>query len=117
MTDINETIINVLRLDEEATPGLWYDASAADAVEVLVDLPEEWAATNLPEALCPWRWDARPICDLPAREGAFRPGMPHEQRAADAALIAYYRTAAPALAREVQRLQEEILRLQGGCAG
>ncbi len=106
--NIDETVAEVLRLDAEATPGAWYDAAQADEagddVEILTDLPEAWAA-NLPEALCPWRWDDRPICTLAARPDAFRPGLPHSQRVADAALIAYYRTAAPALAREVQRLQ------------
>ena len=112
MSDTNETIAEILRLDEEATPGPWYDYHGPEGgdVEVLVDLPEAWAA-DLPEELCPWRWDARPICTLEARPDTFRPGMPHGQRVTDATLIAYYRTAAPALAREVQRLQAECIDL------
>lgn len=115
MSSINETAAEVLRLDAQATPGPWDDQSTPEGgdVEVLVDLDEEWAA-GLPDEFAPRRWDARPICALPAREGAMRPGLPHEQRAADAALIAYYRTAAPALAREVQRLQGEVEQAQTG---
>ncbi len=113
MSDINETIAEVLRLDAEATPGPWSDRYTPEGgdVEVLTDLPVKWAA-NLPEGYAPGRWDARTICDLLARRGAMRPGLPHGQRVADAALIAYYRTAAPALAREVKRLQAEVERLQ-----
>jgi len=110
--DITETIAEILRLDAEATPGPWSDRYTPEGgdVEVLTDLPVKWAA-NLPEGYAPGRWDARTICDLLARRGAMRPGLPHGQRVADAALIAYYRTAAPALAREVQRLQAECIDL------
>ena len=110
--DINETIAEVLRLDAEATPGPWSDRYTPEGgdVEVLTDLPVKWAA-NLPEGYAPGRWDARTICDLLARRGAMRPGLPHGQRVADATLIAYYRTAAPALAREVLRLQGECIDL------
>ena len=74
--DITETIAEVLRLDEEATPGPW-EPFGGSVVE--------------------------------ADETAY---IVHGGEANDADLIAYYRTAAPALAREVQRLQAEVERLR-----
>jgi hypothetical protein len=76
MTDINETITEILRLDEEATPGPW-----------------------------------EPFAGSVVREGETA-YLVHGGPDTDAALVAYYRTAAPALAREVQRLQAEVERLR-----
>lgn len=79
MSSINETIAEVLRLDGAATPGPW------------VDIPDAWEV---------WRDDedlGGPVCSVPDEGGMLD--------RSDADLIAYYRTAAPALAREVQRLR------------
>ncbi|NCC26185.1 MAG: hypothetical protein EOM25_13480 [Deltaproteobacteria bacterium] len=78
MNDINETVAEVLRFDEEATPGPWTWTTP----------PSEDSYTCV--------WDD--YGDLVV-EGNWE---------GDTALIAYYRTAAPALAREVQRLQGEV---------
>jgi flagellar biosynthesis/type III secretory pathway protein FliH len=78
---INETIAEVLRLDElseDLSPAPWH-VSGVDSQHVQDDADEATA-----DAYC----------------------------SNDATLIAYYRTAAPALAREVQRLQGEIERLR-----
>ena len=77
MSEINETIAEVLRLDELSevlSPAPWH-VSGVDSQHVRDDADEATA-----DAYC----------------------------SNDAALIAYYRTAAPALAREVQRLQAEV---------
>ena len=74
---INETIAEVLRLDElseDLSPAPWH-VSGVDSQDVRDDADEATA-----DAYC----------------------------SNDATLIAYYRTAAPALAREVQRLQVEV---------
>lgn len=88
MADINETVAEVLRLDAAATPGPWTDLGTQDR--------EVWccAMDDPHETEC--------VCQDP--EGDDRPQ--------DRTLIAYYRTAAPALAREVQRLQGEVERLR-----
>jgi hypothetical protein len=75
--NINETIAEVLRLDEEATQGPW-----------------------------------EPFAGSVVREGETA-YLVHGGPDTDAALVAYYRTAAPALAREVQRLQAEVDVLEG----
>jgi len=77
MSNITETIAEVLRLDELSevlSPAPWH-VSGVDPQHVRDDADEATA-----DAYC----------------------------SNDAALIAYYRTAAPALAREVQRLQAEV---------
>ncbi len=73
MSDIRETVAEVLRLDAEAAPGKWWVRSD-DRTQVLSE-DGDLAAHALPK---------------------------------QSALIAYYRTAAPVLAREVRRLQAEI---------
>ena len=80
MSNINETIAEVLRLDElseDLSPAPWH-MSGVDSQHVQDDAGEATA-----DAYC----------------------------SNDAALIAYYRTAAPALAREVKRLQAECIDL------
>jgi len=91
MTDLNEAVVEVLRLDAEATQG-------------------------------PWRWSPPKgrscgafigVCSFGDEGGGWdmqTTGNPPED--IDAELIGYYRTAAPALAREVQRLQAEVERLK-----
>jgi hypothetical protein len=81
MSDMNEIIAEVLRLDELSevlSPAPWH-VSGVDSQHVRDDADDATA-----DAYC----------------------------SNDATLIAYYRTAAPALAREVQRLQAEIERLR-----
>lgn len=93
MSDTNETIAEVLRLDEEATPGPW----------------DYWFEAGT--RLGPDR--EHPIALVKQMRRASCPGGVRGAGVdADAALITYYRTAAPALAREVQRLQGEIERLR-----
>ena len=89
MTDIDETIAAVLRLDAEATPGPW----------------DYWFEVGT--RLGPSR--EHPVALVKRLRHARCPGGVRGAGVdADAALIAYYRTAAPALAREVQRLQAEL---------
>jgi hypothetical protein len=83
MSDTNETIAEVLRLDEEATPGPWGRRSSDRDAQVRDANDQIMASVAYPQSSY-----------------------------ANAALIAYYRTAAPALAREVQRLQAEVERLR-----
>lgn len=81
MSNITETIAEVLRLDElseDLSPAPWH-VSGVDSQDVQDD-----AGGATADAYC----------------------------SNDATLIAYYRTAAPAMAREVQRLQAEVQRLQ-----
>jgi outer membrane murein-binding lipoprotein Lpp len=86
MTDINTTIAEVKRLDAEATPGEW-----------LVDTANwhglQYGVTSSMGVICPCREHA-------ANDDKH-----------NAALIAYYRTAAPMLAAEVERLRAEVERL------
>ena len=90
MTDINETVTEVLRLDAQATKGPW----------------DYWFEVGT--RLGPDR--EHPIALIKQMRHARCPGGAGVD--SDAALIAYYRTAAPALAREVQRLQGEVERLR-----
>ena len=93
MSDTNETIAEVLRLDEEATPGPW----------------DYWFEVGT--RLGPDR--EHPIALVKQMRRASCPGGVRGAGVdADAALITYYRTAAPALARSVQRLQAEVERLR-----
>ena len=86
MSEIDDTIVEVLRLDEEATPGPW----------------DYWFEVGT--RLGPDR--EHPIALVKQMRRASCPGGVRGAGVdADAALITYYRTAAPALAREVQRLQ------------
>ena len=113
--NINETIAEVLRLDEEATQGPW-------------DHHHRWGnifdESSDPPFSCR-RGETRREDDGAAIVGANNVEViyegtfePYDQTAgvlgavpADATLIAYYRTAAPALAREVKRLQAECIDL------
>ena len=89
MSDTNETIAEVLRLDAQATPGPW----------------DYWFEVGT--RLGPDR--EHPIALVKRMRRASCPGGVRGAGVdADAALITYYRTAAPALAREVQRLQAEV---------
>jgi hypothetical protein len=90
MNNINETIAEVLRLDTEATPGPWDEDGIYTGLRHLGKHCSDWY-----------------YCDSDGNSIA----VPQER---DAALIAYYRTAAPALAREVQRLQGEVRQAQTG---
>ena len=109
---INETIAEVLRFDEEATPGPWNHHHRWGRIfNKSTDPPFSYR-----------RGETEDMDDGAAIVGADNVEViyegtfyPYEQTAgvlgavpADADLIAYYRTAAPALAREVQRLQAEV---------
>lgn len=95
MTDINETVAEVLRLDAQATRGPW----------------DYWFEVGT--RLGPDR--EHPIALVKQMRRARCPGGVRGAGVdADAALISHYRTAAPALAREVQRLQEQVRRVQLG---
>lgn len=82
---MDETIAEVLRLDAEATQGPW------DALD-----------SSNPEDPAPFVAQTG-MGDVITGDVFYTP---------DADIIAYYRTAAPALAREVQRLQAEVGILQ-----
>jgi len=112
-SDINGTIAEVLRLDAEATQGPWhYEPHWGDVYDFTGKPPyrSRRGVTDDCE-------DGAAIVGARGQdviyEGTF---TAHEQTAGhiglteeDHTLIAYYRTAAPALAREVQRLQAELL--------
>ena len=84
---MDETIAEVLRLDAEATQGPWrWSPPKGHSCEAFIG-----------------------VCSFGDEGGGWdmqTTGNPPED--IDAELIGYYRTAAPALAREVQRLQAEI---------
>lgn len=84
MSDIRETVAEVLRLDAEATEGPWDEDGIYMGIRHLGKHCSHWYYYNSDGDLIPVPLDK------------------------DAAIIAYYRTAAPALAREVQRLQAEV---------
>ena len=93
MSEMRETIDKVLRLDAQATKGPW----------------DYWFEVGT--RLGPDR--EHPIALVKQMRRARCPGGVRGAGVdADAALIAYYRTAAPALAREVDRLQGEVERLR-----
>ncbi len=116
-SDINETIAEVLRLDAEATQGPWhYEPHWGDVYDFTGKPPyrSRQGVTDDFE-------DGAAIVGARGQdviyEGTF---TAYEQTAGhiglteeDHTLIAYYRTAAPVLAREVQRLQAEVDRLRG----
>jgi hypothetical protein len=85
-SDINETIAEVLRLDAKATQGPWVRTRTGATMAVAGCGGSRGGVYTLAESAYP---------------------------SMSADLIAYYRTAAPALAREVQRLQAEVDRLRG----
>lgn len=87
MTDINETIAEVLRLGADATPGPWDEDGIYMGLRHLGKHCSDWY----------YRDSDGNLIEVPLER--------------DATLIAYYRTAAPALAREVQRLQGDVERL------
>ncbi len=82
-----ETAADVLRMDAEATPGPWDEDGIYMGLRHLCKHCSDWYYRNPDGDLIP---------------------VPRDN---DAALIAYYRTAAPALALEVQRLQAECIDL------
>ena len=89
MPNIEQTIAEVLRLDAEATQGPW----------------DYWFEVGT--RLGPSR--EHPVALVKQLHHARCPGGVRGAGVdADAALIAHYRTAAPALARELQRLRAEI---------
>lgn len=77
-SDINETIAEVLRLDAKATPGPWVRTRTGATMAVAGCGGSRGGVYTLAESAYP---------------------------SMSADLIAYYRTAAPVLAREVQRLR------------
>lgn len=77
----NETIAEVLRLDAKATPGPWVRTRTGATMAVAGCGGSRGGVYTLAESAYP---------------------------SMSADLIAYYRTAAPALAREVQRLQGQV---------
>lgn len=87
-TQIKETVARVLELDGLATKGPWACQLGKANRVVAVQAP-----TGPDVARCSLQLDPRTDCD-------------------NAALIAYYRTAAPALAREVKRLTAELEKLK-----
>lgn len=97
MNDIKQIAERVLALDAEATEGPWSRATSEseDGAEMSACGPEH----NITFAS-----DDEDDDELREREMALVE--------ADAALIADYRTSAPALAREVLRLTEEVARLR-----
>lgn len=91
MSDTKDNVVEVLRLDAEATPGPW----------------DYWFEVGT--RLGPDR--EHPIALVKQMRRARCPGAGGAGVDADAALIACYRTAAPVLAREVQRLRGEVEQL------
>jgi len=88
MSEMSETVTEVLRLDAQATPGPWDEDGIYMGLRHLGKHCSDWY----------YRDSDGNLIEVP--------------RERDATMIAYYRTAAPALAREVQRLQGEVERLR-----
>ena len=95
MTTIPETVARVLDLDAKATPGPWNGATD-ETGDGFVDQVKTGEGVFIGMAL-----HAAPS-ELGVGNGFGSP-----EWADNASLVAYYRTAAPALARDVQRLQQE----------
>ena len=91
---INETIAEILRLDEEATPAEAWQPHVVSGDAAQYGQPGSRLKLN---TCASWATGPNSRNTMQART--------------DAALIAYYRTAAPVLAREVQRLQGEVSHL------
>lgn len=101
MSDIESTVNEVLRLDGEATKAPWapryYTAKdMTDLRAIVADLVNDGVGVRF--------HFVSDHADSDRITGASGNGPTSE---ANAALIAYYRTAAPQLAREVQRLTAE----------
>ena len=123
MTDINETIAEVLRIDAQATPGPWYPQATDDrlcmnASYVSTD-PKSGLRDMDPQSA---ERDCRPgsVVAITLLQSPRLANVRDQRWDENTDLIAYYRTAAPALAREVQRLQitvegyeERTIALQG----
>jgi hypothetical protein len=93
MTDINTTIAEVKRLDAEATPGEWRaEADPGTDCEACLE-------TSSPQAALVRSYHSA---------GGIAVVLTDDREKANAALIAYYRTAAPLLAAEVERLRAEV---------
>ena len=112
--DINETIAEVLRLDVEATPGPWYpqatdDRRCMNASYVSTD-PKSGLRDMDPQSA---ERDCRPgsVVAITLLQSPRLANVRDQRWDENTDLIAYYRTAAPALAREVQRLQAECIDL------
>jgi hypothetical protein len=97
MTDINETIADVLRLEAAASGRKVWEARMVCPRGGWSDDDDEFIDSD------GWWIDGPEWLDY--ADASFF----HQ---ADATLIAYYRTAAPALAREVQRLQDMVRGIQ-----
>lgn len=96
MTDIDTTIAEVKRLDAEATPGEWRaEADPGTDCEACLE-------TSSPQAALVRSYHSA---------GGIAVVLTDDREKANAALIAYYRTAAPLLAAEVERLRAEVDRL------
>ena len=89
--NINETIAEVLRLDAEATPAEAWQPHVVSGDAAQYGQPGSGLRLN---TCASWATGPNSRNTMQART--------------DADLIACYRTAAPALAREVQRLQGEV---------
>ena len=112
---INETIAEVLRLDAQATPGPWYPQATDDrlcmnASYVSTD-PKSGLRDMDPQSA---ERDCRPgsVVAITLLQSPRLANVRDQRWDENTDLIAYYRTAAPALAREVRRLQAEVSRLQ-----
>jgi hypothetical protein len=108
---INETIAEVLRLDEEATQGPWYPQATDDrlcmnASYVSTD-PKSGLRDMDPQSA---ERDCRPgsVVAITLLQSPRLANVRDQRWDENTDLIAYYRTAAPALAREVKRLQAEV---------
>jgi len=94
MTDIDTLIAEVLRLDGEATPGPWHRRDAETENGYMTSAVSPDMAED----------DGLEPCDLPIAGRTVTTGISGN----DAALCATYRTAAPLLAAEVQRLRADL---------
>ena len=114
MTDINETIAEVLRIDAQATPGPWYPQATDDrlcmnASYVSTD-PKSGLRDMDPQSA---ERDCRPgsVVAITLLQSPRLANVRDQRWDENTDLITYYRSAAPALAREAQRLQEQVSRL------
>lgn len=109
-TDLPALIAEVRRLDAEATKGPWYPGHNPESREPL-DYIAECYSYGPPGKV---HLTCVPFGDKPIDDEALFTAItgngPTSER--NAALIAHYRTAAPLLADECERLQAEVTRLR-----
>jgi hypothetical protein len=106
MTDTDDVIREVRRLDAEATSGPWFYNSYSTVFSEPASEAYEALVQAIPDDAPDEAWEALPagyVASVPVVGG----DTATAEGSKDAALIAHFRTAAPLLAAEVERLRAE----------